>query len=263
MLFIRNLSIYIHAPIESETIVHGLRRNVVDLSDVVSLWPHEIPSRMQLSQIRHFQSRIHFSNLVSESNANHRTRSSLIPGNPWIICQSSHNLETNESFANPCTPWEPINTIFHQNPSNLLPWSNPHKHCQSLSFWGNFLSSSKQALVQPPLSTDLLIHLYPLMISTTFVQFQTSTSFPECSKKAPTFNLTCHLTRCFFQSAYRIFHSTETTLLEIHNNLILAMDRGEVTCILLDLFAAFDTVDHFILLDHPSSQLVRFSWYFT
>ena len=40
--------------------------------------------------------------------------------------------------------------------------------------------------------------LYPLMISTTFVQFQTSTSSPKFSKKLlpPAFNFTCLLTHC-------------------------------------------------------------------
>ena len=41
-------------------------------------------------------------------------------------------------------------------------------------------------------------HLHPLMISTTFVQFPTSTSFPKFSKKLlpPAFNLTCLLILC-------------------------------------------------------------------
>jgi Reverse transcriptase (RNA-dependent DNA polymerase) len=51
------------------------------------------------------------------------------------------------------------------------------------------------------------------------------------------------------QSAYRKFHSTETALLAIHNDIITAMDHGKVTAlVLLDLSAAFDTVDHVVLV---------------
>ena len=51
------------------------------------------------------------------------------------------------------------------------------------------------------------------------------------------------------QSAYRPHHSTETALLRVKTDIIKAMDNQEVTClVLLDLSAAFDTVDHKILL---------------
>ena len=51
------------------------------------------------------------------------------------------------------------------------------------------------------------------------------------------------------QSAYRPGHSTETALLRIVNDLLTAMDNNKI-CILtlLDLSAAFDTIDHQILL---------------
>ena len=51
------------------------------------------------------------------------------------------------------------------------------------------------------------------------------------------------------QSAYRANFSTETALVRIHNDIITAIDQGDIVgLVLLDLSAAFDTVDHSVLL---------------
>ena len=52
-----------------------------------------------------------------------------------------------------------------------------------------------------------------------------------------------------YQSAYRKYHSCKTSLIKLVNDLLWAMEKQEVTAMtVLDLSAAFDTVDHDLLL---------------
>ena len=87
-------------------------------------------------------------------------------------------------------------------PSQLSFWNsasmNSVQSSQILSI-SLFLKESFHRHSNKPLSSLFSKnHLYPLMISTTFVQFQTSTLFPKFSKKLlpPAFNLTCLLILC-------------------------------------------------------------------
>uniref|UniRef100_A0A8C1LVL1 Reverse transcriptase domain-containing protein n=1 Tax=Cyprinus carpio TaxID=7962 RepID=A0A8C1LVL1_CYPCA len=52
-----------------------------------------------------------------------------------------------------------------------------------------------------------------------------------------------------FQSCFKTLHSTESALLRVSNDILLATDAGDsVILILLDLTSAFDTVDHKTIL---------------
>jgi len=181
----------------------------------------------------------------------------------------------------PCTP-KPFNSFRLVTTDEILKLKNqsPDKQCEPIptsllkrcvhilapvitnivnlsTSSGNFPSVSKQAFVTPLLRKPSLdkesLSNYRPSSSQTYPSYTI-----KLTERAVKDQITDHLSTNAmfndFQSAYTKFHSTETTLLTVHDELIQAMDKQKVTGLTrLDLSAAFDTIDHSILLHRLST----------
>ena len=113
---------------------------------------------------------------------------------------------------------------------------------------GIFPEPLKTAIVKPLLKK-------PTLDCTSFRNFRPVSNIAFMSKvieKVIAFQLHSHMTRHNMfeelQSAYKTHHSTETTLVKVFNDIMLNVDSGLGSfLILLDLSSAFDTIDYDLL----------------
>ena len=113
---------------------------------------------------------------------------------------------------------------------------------------GYFPDSFKHAIIAPLLKKD---HLDPDQLNN-YRPVSNLSFLSKLLERVAQSQLQRHLdyTDCMpkYQSAYQRGYSTESALLKVFNDLLLATDRGQLSALcLLDLTAAFDTVDHELL----------------
>ena len=138
-------------------------------------------------------------------------------------------------------------SFFSQCLDTLLPYITAVVNNSLVS--GSFPESFKSAIVRPVLKK-------PSLDPENFGNYRPISNLPFLSKiteKVVLAQLLKHLQTnkllYHLQSAYRSDHSTETALLKICNDILSALDDKNVALLsLLDLSAAFDTIDHSILL---------------
>lgn len=114
---------------------------------------------------------------------------------------------------------------------------------------GVFAAEWKQAVVKPLLKKPSLEHImknYRPVSNLSFIS--------KLVEKASLISFLQHVEKHQllpdYQSAYRPKYSTETLLLKIYNDILLNMEHQRLTpLVAIDLSAAFDTVNHNLLLD--------------
>jgi len=113
---------------------------------------------------------------------------------------------------------------------------------------GEFPEEWKGALVKPTIKKSKLELIKKNFRPVSNLQFLSKLTEKAVAQQAVS-HLITHGLLPVLQSAYRPLHSTETALLRVRNDILLNMNKQQVTLLVfLDLSAAFDTSDHSVLL---------------
>ena len=137
-------------------------------------------------------------------------------------------------------------TLFKENLDSILPVL---VHLVNLSLTTGNMDGVKLADIIPLLKDDsldanILKNFRPISNLTFLGKLVERVVLRRLNEHLSNNNLNCH-----DQSAYKKDHSTETLLIRIWNDLLVATDNKDCTVVMmLDLSAAFDTVDHALLL---------------
>ncbi|XP_072024913.1 uncharacterized protein [Amphiura filiformis] len=174
-----------------------------------------------------------------------------------VICTSMHGFESLETgdvekivmkFPSKTCSLDTLPTwLVKDNLAILIPIIT--KVVNSSLFSGTFPDTLKQSIITPVLKKSNLDHNilkhYRPVANIKFLS--------KVIEKAASCQVGSHIDRNDLgernQSSYKQFHSTETALLKVKNDLLQYVDDSKtVLLVLLDMSAAFDTVDHPILL---------------
>ena len=123
-------------------------------------------------------------------------------------------------------------------------------------YMGVFPDALKSALVtpilkKPNLDPEVMKNYRPI----SNLAFQGKV-IKRCAMKQFVSYLDCNDLLASSQSAYRQYHSIETALTRVYNDILMDLDKqgGETVLVLLDLSAAFDTIDHTVFINRLRSR---------
>lgn len=170
------------------------------------------------------------------------------------LCSQIVVERTIKSSPGKCCELDPAPTfLVKECLANLSPFLT--LMCNASIQEGLMPSSQKEAIITPALKkfgldTDDMKNYRPISNLSFMSKVVEKLIFQQLSVYLVENNLFPKL-----QSGFRRFHSTESAVLQVLSDIYSAIDRGDVALLaLLDVSAAFDTVDHSILLERLSTS---------